>query len=92
MARAVFGLRTKDPISGFFAVNTQLLPGLELSGQCYKVLLEILVQVGEQGVLEIPYRFADRQNGRSKLGLKEVAEYIRLLWSLASRRRQMTVE
>lgn len=83
VARALFGLRTRDPISGFFAVRADQLDGIPITGQCYKVLLEILVKLGDDYALEIPYRFVNRYNGMSKLGTKEVVDYLRLLWNLA---------
>jgi dolichol-phosphate mannosyltransferase len=71
-----------DPVSGFFAVRRDLLLDPALQGLGYKILLEVLARNRGRTVVEVPYVFTDRTRGRSKLGVREVWEYLRLLWRL----------
>lgn len=82
LARAVLGLRVRDPLSGFFAVRRELLLDRRYSGIGYKLLVEILATHPDARVVEIPYRFVDRAHGTSKLSAAEVLAYLRLLLTL----------
>jgi dolichol-phosphate mannosyltransferase len=81
-ARGGLGLRVRDPLSGFFAVRRDLLMGYRYRGLGYKLLVEILATHRRRPVTEIPYRFVDRQRGKSKLGAGEIVAFLRLLWHL----------
>jgi dolichol-phosphate mannosyltransferase len=48
----------------------------------YKPLLEVLVRGRYERVAEVPYVFEARRRGRSKLGLKEVFDYVAFLFKL----------
>lgn len=82
LARAVLGLRVHDPLSGFFAARRALLTDRRYVGIGYKLLVEILATHPQARVVEIPYRFVDRQQGTSKLSAGEMLEYLRLLLRL----------
>jgi dolichol-phosphate mannosyltransferase len=84
-ARAGLGLRVRDPLSGFFAVRRELLTRYRYRGLGYKLLVEILATHPDRPVAEIPYRFVDRQRGKSKLGVGEILAFLRLLWYLRRR-------
>ncbi len=84
-ARAGLGLRVRDPLSGFFAVRRDLLTRYRYRGLGYKLLVEILATHPGRPVAEIPYRFVDRQRGKSKLGVGEIFAFLRLLWYLRRR-------
>ncbi len=84
-ARAGLGLRVRDPLSGFFAVRRELLTRYRYRGLGYKLLVEILAIHPDGPVAEIPYRFVDRQRGKSKLGVGEIFAFLRLLWYLRKR-------
>ena len=86
LARGVLGVRVADPMSGFFAARRRLFKDRPLLGLGYKILLELLVLYPAAAVVEIPYVFAERTGGRSKLGAGEVANYLRLLARLRIRR------
>ena len=73
-----------DPVSGFFAVKTDLVihtPSIQPCG--YKILLEILGKCRWHNIKEIPYVFQNRKSGESKLGLKQIIEYARQVVSIA---------
>ncbi|OGS42317.1 MAG: hypothetical protein A3K67_06605 [Euryarchaeota archaeon RBG_16_62_10] len=69
--------KVKDPMSGFFAVNREVVEGVELNPVGYKIGLEIIVKGRHEGmVAEVPIRFANRKVGSSKLGGYEMLRYI----------------
>ena len=78
-AQIGLGLQVRDPLSGFFAVRREMLTEGGYQGLGYKLLVEILARHPQARVAEIPYRFVDRRQGRSKLGVGEIAAFIRLL-------------
>jgi dolichol-phosphate mannosyltransferase len=85
----------KDPMSGFFAVRRDVLVRGQLEPLGYKIVLEILVKCRPSPTLEIPFVFAARSAGASKLGSGEIGRYLRHVgrlyaWSLAGRRRAST--
>jgi dolichol-phosphate mannosyltransferase len=82
LARVWLGERVYDPVSGFFAVRRERLAGAALEGVGYKILVALLARSRGARVVEIPYTFTDRRGGRSKLGAREVWNYLRLLWRL----------
>ncbi|MEM1586973.1 MAG: glycosyltransferase [Candidatus Bathyarchaeia archaeon] len=72
----------KDPMSGFFALRRGVVEGVDLRPEGYKILLEILVKGRHSSVVEVPYTFKPRRLGRSKIGAKEYAKYLKHLISL----------
>lgn len=73
----------KDPMSGYFAVKKEVIEGVELKPIGYKILLEILIKGKIRKVKEIPYVFGEREKGESKLGKKQIIDYIKHLWVLS---------
>src|SRR3989344_7814084 len=74
--------KIKDPMSGFFFLNKEVIKGIELNAKGYKILLEIIVKGKYNKVNEIPYTFVDRKAGKSKLNKKEYIDYLRNLGNL----------
>ncbi|HYA32973.1 MAG TPA: glycosyltransferase family 2 protein [Candidatus Bathyarchaeia archaeon] len=66
----------KDPESGFFAFKKNVIDRANLSPVGYKILLEILVQGDYNTVSEVGYTFEKRENGASKFGVKNAADYL----------------
>ncbi|MFN3803936.1 MAG: GtrA family protein, partial [Pyrobaculum sp.] len=50
----------------------------------YKILLDVLTQCRPSCVVETPYVFVERSKGRSKLGMRQVVDYVRQLMALSS--------
>ncbi|HEX5233607.1 MAG TPA: glycosyltransferase family 2 protein [Bradyrhizobium sp.] len=70
LARRVLRVKIADPMSGFFMIRRdrfeQLAP--QLSTQGFKILLDIVATAGGHlRIKEIPYNFAARLHGESKL-------------------------
>ena len=77
--------RINDPISGYFMLRKEMLLRNRLTGISWKLLLEILVNGGFQKVVEVPYVFRPRINGKSKLKLREFFDYLILIALLRER-------
>jgi dolichol-phosphate mannosyltransferase len=96
LAATVLPLRLSgmtDPMSGMFLVRARAIEGAELTPIGFRILLEV-VGKGKIGKLcEVPYLFEKREQGRSKLGARECAEYLmhlaRLAWSTGQLRKWM---
>jgi dolichol-phosphate mannosyltransferase len=71
-----------DPMSGFFAVRRDVLGRAPLKPTGFKVGLEILVKCHPSPVVEVPYHFAERLAGESKLGPAVITSYGRHLFRL----------
>lgn len=76
------GVKTKDPMSGFFAFKKNVLKGINFDAIGYKILLEILVKKSGIAVKEIPYTFENRSFGTSKLDSSTVTDYFKSVWKL----------
>jgi dolichol-phosphate mannosyltransferase len=68
-----------DPMSGFFAVRRDVVERTALTPTGFKIALEILVKCRPDPVVEVPFHFADRLAGESKLGPNVIASYARHL-------------
>ena len=76
-----------DPMAGFFATRRERLLALPGHAAGYKILLELLVQGGDEvRTVEVPICFEDRQRGQSKLGLGQQMTYLKRLTYLAGGR------
>lgn len=73
----------KDPMSGFFIFKKEVIDGVQMNAQSFKMMLEMLTKGNYNRVDEIPYTFKSRKYGRSKLGSKELWNYLKHLYSLA---------
>ncbi len=71
-----------DPLSGFFMVQREALEGAlrGLSAIGFKLLLDLLLSAPRPlRVVELPYSFRERRQGRSKLDARVVVEFATLL-------------
>jgi dolichol-phosphate mannosyltransferase len=85
----------KDPMSGYFAVRRDVLIRGNLTPVGYKIVLEVLVKCHPSPAVEVPFVFAPRSAGTSKLGSGEIGRYLRHVgrlyaWSLGGRGRAST--
>lgn len=62
------GTRTlKDPLSGFFVCDTELIRKLKPLPGTYKILLYVIASYRNLRLTEIPYYFLERKYGKSKV-------------------------
>lgn len=84
VARLLFRVPVRDPMSGYFAVQRtffeQVHPLLRPRG--YKLLLEMLVRGQPKRIAEVGFQFQDRQYGKSKISPAVIAAYLRMILDL----------
>ncbi len=82
IAQVGLSIEVKDPMSGFFAFRRHIIEGVMFDAIGYKMLLEILVKTKGARVKEVPYSFANRAAGASKLDSSVMFDYFRAVWKL----------
>jgi dolichol-phosphate mannosyltransferase len=65
----------RDATSGLFVVKREAIDGVQISAAGFKICLELLMRSRIASVAEIPYVFADRAAGESKMTLREALGY-----------------
>lgn len=68
--------KVRDVMSGYFMFKKNIVEGAKLNSTGYKMLLEFLVKCDYNRVSEVPYIFKNRFEGKSKLGPKEIFNYV----------------
>jgi dolichol-phosphate mannosyltransferase len=66
----------RDGASGFFLIRRDIANRVSIRARGFKICLELLVRGWPQRLVEIPYRFDDREQGESKMSLREAAGYL----------------
>lgn len=66
----------RDAASGFFLIRASVLRGGEVQAPGFKICLELLVRGSYRAVAEVPYVFADRAAGTSKMSHREALGYL----------------
>lgn len=86
VARYVAGIKqVRDCTAGFRAIRATTLrridlDGLRVQGYAFQVALLHAARVAGAHVVEIPVEFVDRTKGQSKLGLRDIVEFIINAW------------
>jgi dolichol-phosphate mannosyltransferase len=73
---------TKDPLSGCFVFKRGVIDLRKLDGIGCKLLLEILSKGRYRKIVDVPYVFKARINGKSKLNTREYLSFLKLLFRL----------
>jgi dolichol-phosphate mannosyltransferase len=66
----------RDPTSGFFLIRRDLARGTTIKAGGFKICLELMVRGWPARVVEVPFRFEDREQGESKMSRAEAARYL----------------
>ena len=82
LATGPLQIGVRDPLSGFFVVRRHCVESMFFQPTGFKLLLEILVRARIGSVEEVPFVFARRRTGRSKLNIRVVWDYLALLFRL----------
>ena len=72
----------RDATSGFFLVKRDVVHNTQISAAGFKICLELLVRGHAHAVVELPYVFANRLIGESKMNAHETLGYLRQLGNL----------
>ncbi len=92
MAHVILGVKSTDPMSGFFAVRRSAFEAVrdEMSPRGFKVMLELLFLLSRRGgfdIREYGITFGKRIHGKSKLSMKVISDYLRMLLALKAGRK-----
>jgi dolichol-phosphate mannosyltransferase len=82
--------RVRDPMSGFFMFNRQVVAHADLRPTGFKILLEILMEGEFRDIAEVPYTFSIRSGGESKLNARQQVDYLKHIYSLMKRKGELT--
>jgi len=74
LARGLSPIR--DAASGFFVIRRAIAQGTTIKAGGFKICLELIVRSGARRIVELPYRFDDRELGQSKMSMREAAGYL----------------
>jgi dolichol-phosphate mannosyltransferase len=74
LARGLSPIR--DAASGFFLIRRDVARGTSIKAGGFKICLELIVRSGACRLVELPYRFDDRELGQSKMSMREAAGYL----------------
>lgn len=74
LARGLSPIR--DAASGFFLIRSDIARRVQIKAGGFKILLELIVRGAPTRLVEVPYRFDDRELGESKMSLREAAGYL----------------
>lgn len=66
----------RDPMSGFFVLRRSVVEGVDLRPLGYKILLEVLARGRYTRATEVAYTFEERVEGGSKIGGKQVWQFL----------------
>jgi dolichol-phosphate mannosyltransferase len=87
IANTVIGRKLSDPLSGFFMLRRDVVErsARKLSTQGFKILLDIVTTAGKSlRLAELPYKFAPRYRGASKLDPRTALDYAGLVLAKAT--------
>jgi dolichol-phosphate mannosyltransferase len=72
----------RDAASGFFLIRKDIARAVTIKAGGFKICLELLVRAWPVRLIELPYRFDDREEGESKMSQREALGYLAQLWDL----------
>lgn len=65
----------RDAASGFFLIRKEVTRDVVIQAGGFKICLELLLRAWPRRLVEVPYRFEDREQGQSKMSFREAAGY-----------------
>lgn len=66
----------RDAASGFFLIRRDIARKVDIKAGGFKICLELVVRGWPRRLVELPYRFEDREAGESKMSKREAAGYL----------------
>jgi dolichol-phosphate mannosyltransferase len=74
LARGLSPIR--DAASGFFLIRREIAADTTIKAGGFKICLELIVRGGARRLIEVPYRFDDRELGDSKMSTREALGFL----------------
>ena len=91
IARQILGLKLHDCTSGYRCYTTKFIRQTIgfLHSQTYDIQIETVKQAHQQGfqIREVPILFTNRKQGKSKLNIKEIENYLSYIFKTVKARR-----
>jgi len=72
----------RDATSGYFLIRRAASEDVRIQARGFKICLELLVRGRVGTIVEVPYEFADRAAGESKMSWREASGYFWQVWDL----------
>jgi dolichol-phosphate mannosyltransferase len=66
----------RDAASGFFLIRRDIARTVSIKAGGFKICLELIVRGWPTRLVELPYRFDDRELGESKMSTREASGYL----------------
>lgn len=66
----------RDAASGFFLIRRSIVRDVAIKAGGFKICLELIMRGWPVRLAELPYVFADRERGQSKMSLREASGYL----------------
>ena len=76
LAKTICRIDCSDPMSGFFAIRADIIKKTKIRVKGYKILMNILKDNPNAKVCEASYIFGERYKGETKLGFREIFQFI----------------
>lgn len=74
-----------DPTSGLFMFRKEIIRNADMRPVGWKIMVEVLATARYSKVIEIPYTFAQREHGESKIDSKATIQYLQQCKDLRKR-------
>jgi dolichol-phosphate mannosyltransferase len=74
LARGLSPIR--DAASGFFLIRRDVARGVVIHAGGFKICIELISRGAPRRLVEVPYRFDDRELGESKMSMREASGYL----------------
>ncbi|MBR6403561.1 MAG: polyprenol monophosphomannose synthase [Eubacterium sp.] len=77
--------KISDPTSGLFMIRKEIIAEADMRPVGWKIMVEVLATAKYSKIIEIPYAFAQRVAGESKIDSKATMQYLEQCFSLRKR-------
>ena len=77
--------KISDPTSGLFMIRKDIIAEADMRPVGWKIMVEVLATAKYKKIIEIPYTFAERVAGESKIDSKATMQYLEQCFSLRKR-------
>lgn len=81
IARLIWWINLKDPMTGFMVARKDIFDKIKLTPRGFKVVIEVVTNQKQKKTIEVPITFQERNAGHSKVGFNEhgMVELLRIV-------------